>query len=296
MDLVELLREPPNLHEGSNKWCAQSLQASSAGLGHAQLTHALEWYRDNVRSGADGANLGESFNDFARSKGWTPEQFNAAVGVYSQIQHEGPAAVLATPSAEDDAGLIAKADELLPTNPSPYWADEGLQELALEARERQQAAPQADPAVDDYAIERRLAERGVDKFAAMLRDPGSAAKYWASPDPCNPTRATQPPSGPDWVHEIKHDGYRLIVRRDGLAVRLFTGRGDFLATTVVRGKSKRSRPVGLRQPMPRFQMSPARSSAPDRRRFWLHPQLYARTTLPKSSNSLMLKADPWQIR
>jgi bifunctional non-homologous end joining protein LigD len=30
------------------------------------------------------------------------------------------------------------------------------------------------------------------------------------------------PSGPDWAHEIKHDGYRLIVRRDGLAVRLFT--------------------------------------------------------------------------
>jgi hypothetical protein len=27
------------------------------------------------------------------------------------------------------------------------------------------------------------------------------------------------------VHEIKHDGYRLIVRRDGKAVRLFTGRG-----------------------------------------------------------------------
>jgi ATP-dependent DNA ligase len=27
------------------------------------------------------------------------------------------------------------------------------------------------------------------------------------------------------VHEIKHDGYRLIVRRDGTAVRLFTRRG-----------------------------------------------------------------------
>jgi bifunctional non-homologous end joining protein LigD len=27
------------------------------------------------------------------------------------------------------------------------------------------------------------------------------------------------------VHEIKHDGYRLIVRREGAAVRLFTRRG-----------------------------------------------------------------------
>ena len=30
-----------------------------------------------------------------------------------------------------------------------------------------------------------------------------------------------PPSGADWVHEIKHDSYRLIVRRDGLRVRLY---------------------------------------------------------------------------
>ena len=29
----------------------------------------------------------------------------------------------------------------------------------------------------------------------------------------------------DWVHEIKHDGYRLQVRRDGDTVRLFTRRG-----------------------------------------------------------------------
>jgi bifunctional non-homologous end joining protein LigD len=44
-------------------------------------------------------------------------------------------------------------------------------------------------------------------------------------DPCIPTLAAKPPAGPDWVHEIKHDGYRLIVRRDGATVRLFTRRG-----------------------------------------------------------------------
>jgi bifunctional non-homologous end joining protein LigD len=43
--------------------------------------------------------------------------------------------------------------------------------------------------------------------------------------PCIPTRVAKPPSGPDWVHEIKHDGYRLQVRREGNAVRLFTRRG-----------------------------------------------------------------------
>ena len=44
-------------------------------------------------------------------------------------------------------------------------------------------------------------------------------------DPCIPSRAHKPPFGPDWVHEVKHDGYRLVVRRDGPAVRLFTRRG-----------------------------------------------------------------------
>jgi hypothetical protein len=37
--------------------------------------------------------------------------------------------------------------------------------------------------------------------------------------------ATRPPSGPPWVHEIKHDGYRLMVRRNGLRIRCFTRGG-----------------------------------------------------------------------
>jgi bifunctional non-homologous end joining protein LigD len=43
--------------------------------------------------------------------------------------------------------------------------------------------------------------------------------------PCVPTRAVKPPAGPEWVHEIKHDGYRLQVRRNGDVVRLFTRKG-----------------------------------------------------------------------
>ena len=44
-------------------------------------------------------------------------------------------------------------------------------------------------------------------------------------EPCIPTRAAKPPAGPDWVHEIKHDGYRLMVRGASPLVRLFTRRG-----------------------------------------------------------------------
>ena len=44
-------------------------------------------------------------------------------------------------------------------------------------------------------------------------------------EPCLPTAARVPPSGPGWLHEIKHDGYRLIARLDGRRARLFSRRG-----------------------------------------------------------------------
>ena len=40
--------------------------------------------------------------------------------------------------------------------------------------------------------------------------------------PAQPIKASKPPSGTDWVHEIKHDGYRIIIRRGGPTVRLYS--------------------------------------------------------------------------
>jgi hypothetical protein len=42
--------------------------------------------------------------------------------------------------------------------------------------------------------------------------------------PARPVEQDRPPKRPQWVHEIKHDGYRLIVRRHGAMVRLCTRR------------------------------------------------------------------------
>jgi hypothetical protein len=155
-----------------------------AGLSHQQFLDALGWYRDRGQHlGADPTKLAESFHEFASNKGWNPEHLVAATSAYDTIAAEGPAAALATPSAEDDAATIAKASELLRTDPAAYWADKALQEAQLEALERQQATPPPEPdraAVADQ-IERQIAQRNVDKFAAMLRDPAEAAKYWASP-------------------------------------------------------------------------------------------------------------------
>jgi bifunctional non-homologous end joining protein LigD len=42
---------------------------------------------------------------------------------------------------------------------------------------------------------------------------------------CIPTAGTKVPAGPEWLHEIKFDGYRLRVERDGDRVRLITRGG-----------------------------------------------------------------------
>ena len=35
-----------------------------------------------------------------------------------------------------------------------------------------------------------------------------------------------PPSGPGWIHEIKHDGFRILARRDSAGVRLISRNGN----------------------------------------------------------------------
>jgi ATP-dependent DNA ligase len=42
---------------------------------------------------------------------------------------------------------------------------------------------------------------------------------------CVPTTATKVPASPDWLHEVKYDGYRLRLERDGDRVRLITRGG-----------------------------------------------------------------------
>jgi bifunctional non-homologous end joining protein LigD len=45
-------------------------------------------------------------------------------------------------------------------------------------------------------------------------------------EPCLLSPADKPPSGPNWVHEINHDGFRIMVRRDPAGVRLFTRKAN----------------------------------------------------------------------
>ena len=41
-------------------------------------------------------------------------------------------------------------------------------------------------------------------------------------EPCLPSPVDRPPSGSDWIHEIKHDGFRILARKKGAQVRLYS--------------------------------------------------------------------------
>ena len=64
--------------------------------------------------------------------------------------------------------------------------------------------------------------------------------------PCLPRPAKEPPTGPGWIHEIKHDGFRILAHRDAARMRLVTRNGfDFaerfmLATAAIAALPVRS--------------------------------------------------------
>src|SRR5271166_6425202 len=48
--------------------------------------------------------------------------------------------------------------------------------------------------------------------------------------PCLPRPAKEPPAGPGWIHEIKHDGFRIMAELNAGGVKLITRKGFDLAS------------------------------------------------------------------
>ena len=58
----------------------------------------------------------------------------------------------------------------------------------------------------------------------------SSARFWRNLpagfiQPCQPTLVANPPAGPGWLHEVKHDGFRILARKQGERVEVWSRRG-----------------------------------------------------------------------
>jgi ATP-dependent DNA ligase len=75
------------------------------------------------------------------------------------------------------------------------------------------------------AFRRRLNLHPPPYLSGMVSRKSATRRLSGFVEPCRPSKAVRPPSGPLWVHEIKHDGFRLMVRREAERVRCFTKGG-----------------------------------------------------------------------
>jgi bifunctional non-homologous end joining protein LigD len=80
----------------------------------------------------------------------------------------------------------------------------------------------ADPAL---AILKYIPKRASRRAASQPRALTLQAGFIP---PCLPMQAPSPPSGPLWLHEMKHDGFRIIARKDDDGVRLYSRSGHDL--------------------------------------------------------------------
>jgi hypothetical protein len=62
--------------------------------------------------------------------------------------------------------------------------------------------------------------RAMPSVMRELRRRMSAEKSLPRFEPCLPRVADAPPLGPGWIHEIKHDGFRILAHRQGRTVPL----------------------------------------------------------------------------
>ena len=80
--------------------------------------------------------------------------------------------------------------------------------------------------------------------------------------PAQPVGAVRPPTGSGWIHEIKHDGYRVQAHFDA-EPRIYTRRGNEWAArmpTIAAASSAAKSAIWSRMPQPRIASAAARST------------------------------------
>jgi bifunctional non-homologous end joining protein LigD len=117
--------------------------------------------------------------------------------------------------AEDEFARAPGAPEITDEETTSYLSGRTNQELAAEGALREDHKARISVAKARKILLPDIGKvRGARKgLLPTFLEPSAAS-------PCD-----KPPSGPRWIHEIKHDGYRIQARIDGRNVRLLTRKG-----------------------------------------------------------------------
>src|SRR5579871_2726004 len=126
------------------------------------------------------------------------------------------------PGEKSEPWLLIKADDQYARHPGDPEITEEEVTSRVSGRTNQELAVEGEVRADHKG--RKLAAR---HRKLLLPDIGRSkgARKGLLPtflEPALSTPVEKPPSGPKWIHEIKHDGYRIEARIDGHKIQLFT--------------------------------------------------------------------------
>ena len=96
--------------------------------------------------------------------------------------------------------------------------------LLIKSRDEHAREEGPDPAQEHVTSVR--SGRTVEEVKAGVDAPPAGSRSPTTPQPQLATLVARPPDGDAWLHEIKHDGYRLLGHIVGGRVRLFTRNGN----------------------------------------------------------------------
>ncbi len=118
--------------------------------------------------------------------------------------------------------LLMKADDEFARHPDDPEITEEETTSYLSGRTNEELAAAGDIRAD-HAARTKVASARKRLLPDAGKVPGARKKLLpAFLEPSLASPCEKPPSGPKWIHEIKHNGYRMQARIDGGTVRLLT--------------------------------------------------------------------------
>ncbi len=142
------------------------------------------------------------------------------------------------PNERQEAWLLIKGDDtaartpsdpdILETKSKSVATGRSLDEIAAGKKPKIRSKVKAAAVWHSVARSERMRSPPPARANAKVREKRAARGSARLPDfipPCLARLETVPPSGADWVHEIKFDGYRMEARLDHGRVKLLTRKG-----------------------------------------------------------------------